>query len=1217
MISFLSTNVNILQQTTGTPKGFLHEHVSLCSGVLANSRMLGMNNNSRVFQFASYTFDASFTEMYNTWIHGGCCCIPSDEDRMNLVAETMNRMEINWTFFTPSLARFVRQASIPTLKIVALGGEAVTADDVKDWESKGVKVVNCYSPSESSSWYVSPLSVHSPNGVTLGRTENTLGWIVDPNNDQKLMPIGAVGELLLEGPCLARGYLKNIDKTTKSFVQAPTWRSRYGRLQFPKFYKTGDLVRLCNDGTVAYIGRKDTQVKLRGQRIELDEVKYHVRRNLPSLTRSVTEIANPPGKSPTLAVFIEFGDEIDQIVDMVKVREHLTTQLSKSLPHYMIPQEFLLISDMPLLPSGKVNRQKLKAVGASLLTEQLQPNRHGQPSETLWSTEATALRELWGQVLHIDPQHLKLEDDFFSLGGTSMDVMKLVAAARTNSIKLTYIDVFHSPTIQALTSKISPLFVNGVDQIPAPFTLIKSEEKEKVLVDATVQCRVPGTAIEDIYPCTPQQEGIWALSLIKQGAYMGQFVIKLAKEVDKERFCHAFESIVASNPILRTRIVRSGLGSYQVVLEEQIEWVKAPSLVDYLKEDESIPLNLGEPLSRYAIISETNPPTLVWTVHHALVDGRSHQLILEAIAQEYQSPSQENWSGVPFNKFIKFVQNSDGQESREFWRKEFEGLQTVNFPPLPSLNYRPAASSSLSTLLGIIRKTGLRVTTSTILRAAWALALGQHTKTQDVVFGVTLAGTSSSMLSIESVIGPTFVTLPVRVVLEPGKSSSHFLDAIQAQTIEMIPFEHTGLQNIMAINQECQLACKFQSLFVVQQAPDMNNVEGLFEWHETSQDLKRFNSHGIVWECTMNGESVDLVVSFDENLIGGEDIQKLAADFKNFVHLFSSAEGDRPLSSIADISASSPDNTPSTQVQTSHPQAETKVDASLLEKLKQVWGETLFTQPDKVTANDDFFSSGGNSISAMTLVANARAVGVILSVTDVFRNPQFGLLAATARTSIEDSGTLEPFSLLGSIEKQNEVRENAASQCGIEVSDIENIYPCTSLQAGLMVLSQGRVGSYVAQYTLDFNETLSEHEILALLDKVVAHLPILRTRIVRGDESDSLQVVVSQRPQPQVATNLEIYLQEDRQTLMDYGESLCRFAMVKDSAGYQSHRVVWTAHHALYDESVIRMVADTIEAFYKKIAPALVVSFDFFVKYAVNTDEAAAREYWTTYLQNR
>ena len=199
---------------------------------------------------------------------------------MNEVAESMNRMSVSWTFSTPSFARLIRHASIPSLKTIALGGEVVSPDDVNDWTSKA-RVLNAYGPSECSSWFIEDLGSRPSKEIPLGYANKSFAWIVDPRNDHRLMPIGAIGELILEGPCLMREYIKNAEKNAKSFVQAPPWRSRFGLVQYPRFYKTGDLVRLSPDGKLMYIQRKDTQVKLRGQRIELGEVEVLLRRNLP------------------------------------------------------------------------------------------------------------------------------------------------------------------------------------------------------------------------------------------------------------------------------------------------------------------------------------------------------------------------------------------------------------------------------------------------------------------------------------------------------------------------------------------------------------------------------------------------------------------------------------------------------------------------------------------------------------------------------------------------------------------------------------------------------------------------------------------------------------------------------------------------------------------------------------------------------------------------
>ena len=265
-----STNLAYLiftSGTTGEPKGTMIEHGSYCSGAKAHGPAMRMSSKSRVLQFASHVFDASLVEILTTLMVGGVVCIPSEENRLNNLKSSMAKMRVNWAVLTPSFASFIHPAEVPELKTLVLAGEAMSTSHVERWSH--IDLVNGYGPSECSVASVVNSQVTpetSPSNI--GRPTGVHTWVVDPENHEKLLPIGCVGELLIEGPPVARGYLNDVAKTKTSFISAPAWASEVGSSRSKwKMYKTGDLVRVCQDGTIGFVGRKDTQVKVHGQRV--------------------------------------------------------------------------------------------------------------------------------------------------------------------------------------------------------------------------------------------------------------------------------------------------------------------------------------------------------------------------------------------------------------------------------------------------------------------------------------------------------------------------------------------------------------------------------------------------------------------------------------------------------------------------------------------------------------------------------------------------------------------------------------------------------------------------------------------------------------------------------------------------------------------------------------------------------------------------------------
>lgn len=364
--------------STGDPKGILQEHASVCTSSLAHGKALHMDSHSRVLQYAAYTFDVSMMDIHTTLMFGGCVCVPSDHDRINGIAPVVKAMQVNWAHLTPSFASLFVPEDLPSLKTLSLGGEAVSREIVGRWAGK-VRLLNCYGPAECAACAIGQLNPDESQIISIGRAFGCgLCWVVDPLDHDKLLPIGAVGELLVEGPTLARGYLGDSEKTVAAFIDTPAWLQGHATGQRRRLYKTGDLVRYQADGTMVYAGRKDLQLKVRGQRVELGEIEHH--------------LSMHPAVSLALVICPQSGIYSKSLVGVIQLRQTyllssststnicvvsetrlkavdfdasgLSTYLSKSLPGYMVPNFWIVVEKIPLSVSAKVNR---KAVGVWLL----------------------------------------------------------------------------------------------------------------------------------------------------------------------------------------------------------------------------------------------------------------------------------------------------------------------------------------------------------------------------------------------------------------------------------------------------------------------------------------------------------------------------------------------------------------------------------------------------------------------------------------------------------------------------------------------------------------------------------------------------------------------------------------------------------------------------------------------------------------------------------
>lgn len=359
--------------STGVPKGVILEHRAICSGIRDFSPVLEIGPTSRVLQFAAFTFDVSIEEIFYALGNGGCVCVPSEEDRLQDLGATMNRFRITWVDLTPSLTKLLDPSLLPHLKTVNVGGELLAKTVIDKWAAY-LTLKNTYGPAETScNTTCNPNVLPGTSGRDIGRPVGCRIHIVNSKNPNELLPVGAVGEMLAEGPCLARGYIGDLEKTDKAFIRDLMWAGP-GR----RFYRTGDLAQLDDNGVLQFLGRADTQIKIRGLRIELSEIEHHLNAHsgIRFAISFVPQHGAAQGKLLTVVVpRYEFQGSSTDHFAMVEAdspawrqvsaaREHL----KEHLPLNHIPTIWAVVKFLPMTSSLKLNLVAIKAVSTSIST---------------------------------------------------------------------------------------------------------------------------------------------------------------------------------------------------------------------------------------------------------------------------------------------------------------------------------------------------------------------------------------------------------------------------------------------------------------------------------------------------------------------------------------------------------------------------------------------------------------------------------------------------------------------------------------------------------------------------------------------------------------------------------------------------------------------------------------------------------------------------------
>ena len=334
----------------------------------------------------------------------------------------------------------------------------------------------------------------------------------------------------------------------------------------------------------------------------------------------------------------------------------------------------------------------------------------------------------------------------------------------------------------------------------------------------------------------------------------------------------------------------------QLVLDEDIRWTEATGLEAYLEADRNKPMSIGQPLMRYALVKDDTGAykSFVWTMHHAAYDSWSLSLILDTVHRAYRGDMIRR--GPTFKAFVKYIEAQDNEATAGYWRNALADCSSVPFPAiLPSMQ-GPVADGRMEYRFPRPSERSLDITASTLIRATWALVAGNMTNSDDVVFGVTVSGRNSPVSRIDQMAGPTIATVPVRIKLAKDQKLAEYLEAVQRQTIEMIPFEQTGLYRIAKISSDCQHACQFQTLLVVQSQDDSSS-ELLGRWQSEDRG-QLLNTYPLMLELHLGETTVTATASFDSRAVEPWTVYRLLEQFGFVIQQLGGANLEQPLSSI-------------------------------------------------------------------------------------------------------------------------------------------------------------------------------------------------------------------------------------------------------------------------------------------------------------------------------
>ena len=648
--------------STGKPKGVVMQHSALCTSIMEHGRRLGFCSEWRTLQFSSHTFDVSIGEMLTTLAFGGCVCVPSSHQRVNDLGQAIRELNANVALLTPTVASLITPEEAPSLHTLILGGESVTKENIDRWANH-VRLSNAFGPTEACVYCsTADLSIESnPSNIGMSVGGNT--WVANPGDHESLTPIGCVGELVVSGPTLAREYFENTSETEAAFVQAPSWMTEAGHSS-SRIYKTGDLVRCHHDGTMQFIGRKDSQVKIRGFRVELGEIENRI--SEASKAGNVLAILSTSGPCKNKLVCVicfESGKYLEGMSKAIELApnylqskldnriDELRAELGAKVPDYMVPSVWVVLNRIPMLSSGKMDRKALKvwvetmdSVTYKICSLNSERTRNQNIGTTKLSPASLIfdLRTVWSQVLNVPANEIGSKTTFMSLGGDSISAIQLVAKCRKIGIKISVQNILSSKTLGKLAPTASRTQLPGHAQdygaSPSPDTL---------------------------FTISPMQQRFFALngSVAESGRYNQGFVIKFQEAISPDIVRDAFDAIVQKHPMLRASFSFVGHQWQQKCLAFSVDCYRLKFQGLLSKDEIAATIEAGQssidiagPVFSVDVFKSESGGEIFLTAHHLVVDLVSWRIIMQDLEDFIKVGTVTPQPSISFPAWTQIVQ---------------------------------------------------------------------------------------------------------------------------------------------------------------------------------------------------------------------------------------------------------------------------------------------------------------------------------------------------------------------------------------------------------------------------------------------------------------------------------------------------------------------------------------------------------------------------------
>lgn len=762
--------------TTGNPKGVLNAHAGLSNRLFWMRDELNITANSVLLHKTPYVFDVSVWELTMPFIVGCTLVIARPEGHLDpeYLQDTIAKEKVTLIHFVPSMLNVFIDAitaeKLQSLRHIVCSGEALSAAVTEKTKQllQTTQVYNLYGPTEAA---IDVTAINltdidtEKEGVSIGKpVANTKLYVV--NADLQLQPVGVIGELLIGGIQVAKGYVNKPELTQEKFIKNPFQSEG-------NVYKTGDLVRWLPNGTLDFLGRKDDQVKIHGYRIELGEITNAIEQ-LDTIKQAVVIVDETLGNKRLFAYFVAENELL---------KEEIQKQLKKRLPEYMIPADFMQLENIPLTINGKVNRKALPTPKTSDAEKSNYVAPRTQKEETI--------AKIWQEVLGIEK--VGIYDNFFALGGDSIIAIQFISRAKKEGITLKVKDVFEFQTIDELATN--------------------AHHETKVIAEQGI--------LQGNLGMLPIQAYFFEKGYTVENQYNQSLLLTLPKNITKSQLNEAVAGVYEKHDVLRTRYEvneNQYVGIYETTIPALVEETISTSeaIGDEITNicasyQEALHIENGT-VAKFVLIntpdSEENNRLFI-VAHHLVIDGVSWRILAQDLTNNLQKVANGETIeiGVKTTSFrqwqerLKTFANSETlKEEYSYWKsitekietlpqdKDFKGKTTYNEVDSYAINFSKELTNSL------LKESNQAFSTeiNDLLLAALAISFSKWTNHNNVVIGLEGHGREELFTDIDLTETLGWFTSLYPVLLENVESDIEATIVQAKENLKAIPNKGIG-----------------------------------------------------------------------------------------------------------------------------------------------------------------------------------------------------------------------------------------------------------------------------------------------------------------------------------------------------------------------------------------------------------------------------------------